>query len=318
MTAMPTSPVFIVGVGRSGTTLVRAMLNAHSAFAIAPETHFLDNVAPRWQGRDLADPAVHAELMAQLRATKKLRRLARDRTGQALDRVPPGPMALRDAMAEILAEHGRRQGKARWGEKTPRHFRFIARLFEWFPGARVVWMVRDPRAVVASRLRTRWASPYIHRNARAWNQAARLASRWRVDARVHIVRYEDLVGAPGRIAAEICAFLDEPFEPAMVEAPEVARLATSQSSYADEAGTSPAGAISRDAVDRWRTHLRPYEVQAIEHLCGQGMRRLGYARSTSGAGLRARAHITSSYVRYAPRGVRRLIAARRRARTARR
>jgi len=315
VTEVPPKPVFIVGVGRSGTTLMRAMLNAHPAFAIAPETHFLDNIAPRWRRRDLSDRDVHAQLIAELAATKKVRRLARDHVDAALATVPPGPHAVREAMAAVLAAHGRQHGNPRWGEKTPRHFRFIATLFEWFPGAQVVWMVRDPRAVTASRLKTRWASPYLHRNARAWNQAARLAIRWRADQRVHVVRYESLAGSPEDVARALCAFLGEPYVPEMLSHDEVARLATAQTSFraaADTGGRAGgAPAISSTPAERWRQAVPAYEVQAIERLCGPAMRRLGYQPIHRRAGLHARFHILSSKVRYAPRGVRRLLNAQR-------
>jgi hypothetical protein len=165
-------------------------------------------------------------------------------------------------------------GKPRWGEKTPDHAGQLFDIFRWFPDARVVWMVRDPRAVVASRMRRTWNRASLATAAgiagRRLERAATLAGK---EPRVLVVRYETFVERPEHGLRRVCAFLGEDYDPAMLAAG--AAVARYNSTFIDTS-SDQAAPISTDAVDGWRTALSRQEVALVDWLARDGMRAWGY------------------------------------------
>jgi hypothetical protein len=291
---MTAPPIFVVGASRSGTNFVRALLNAHSRVWVSAETHYFDDLrlglpdgdretceryflalSHRAYGRG-GDPA-HAKI-----DPAELRRRASELGGTG------------DAYFEAFCElRARLHGKELWGEKTPRHAFRIAEILEAFPDAKVICLVRDPRAVVASYRdwHTGGIRPGLDEGNAAGLAAERERSRrsynpvlagllWRGviraehDAlrrfgpeRIRLQRFEDLAGRPEPSARELCAWLGIEFEHAMLEIPVV------NSSYSDSG--------SPEAVDRWRATLPPRELAIVERCCGRLMDELGYARAAA-------------------------------------
>ena len=151
--------IFVVGASRSGTNLVRALLNAHSTLWISGETHYFDDLRPRLPGNG-TEPLAGED---RERCERYFLALSHRAFGQAGDpgesRFDRGELrALAgelggsgDAYFEALCRlRAGRHGRERWGEKTPRHVYRIDELLTVFPEAKVVCLVRDPRAVVAS------------------------------------------------------------------------------------------------------------------------------------------------------------------------
>jgi hypothetical protein len=293
-------PVFVVGASRSGTNLVRALLNAHSEVWVSGETHYFDDLRPRLPGagtvpleggsRDLCERYFLAlshrpfgqagDPAASKVASGELRSLA-DELGGTGD-------AYFEALCRLRAV---RHGKARWAEKTPRHVFRIDDMLGAFPGAKVVCIVRDPRAVVASYRDWHAAGKRKGAPESAEREADRKRSRrsynlmlqcllWRgvVQAsyralerhggeRVRVVRFEELAADPERSVPVLCEWLGLPWEPSMLDIPVV------NSSYA----TSGQG-VSAEPVDRWRGLLSADEIAAVQSCCGRLMDELRYAR----------------------------------------
>src|SRR5688572_17181295 len=156
------APIFVVGMSRSGTTLISSMLSAHPEVAISGETHFLN----RWMRERVARPDLTRKdfdrLWSRYTQSHQFRFLNLDPDAIAARIHASGSYHLAVVFAALLAQHGSTWGKPRVGEKTPGHDRSMTTLLDWYPDARIVYMLRDPRAVVASLIRTPWgqmASP---------------------------------------------------------------------------------------------------------------------------------------------------------------
>jgi len=149
-------PVFVVGPSRSGTSMLRESLNRGGRIWIARETHWFDDLRTTLPtGRlDGADAA---------RCRDYFLRLAHRAYGAEADpdaaTIDPAELAAEAAslggsgdawFAAFCRLRARANGRGRWGEKTPRHAFRIDELLAAFPSARVVCLIRDPRAVVAS------------------------------------------------------------------------------------------------------------------------------------------------------------------------
>ena len=302
-------PLFIVGPSRSGTAMLRSVVNQSASIGLAGETHYFDDLRPRFSGRDL-DALASEELDTCLDYFRRQTVRPYGKGGDAdeswmsrgelldaarslKDRVE-GTDALFEAFCRLTAE---REGAAVWGEKTPRHVFRIDDILSLYPRAKVACMVRDPRAVVASYRDWRYQgglpaegnpdyeaaiaadedrsrrSYHIVIATMMWkaavNSAAGALARHGPD-RVRVVRYEDVVADPHEVLGELCGWLGIPFEDELLEVP----LHNSSSSRF----TAGAG-ISKAPQDRWKTVLSERETGVIEQVAGQAFRRHGYEPS---------------------------------------
>lgn len=263
MVRLDRPPVFVVGLGRSGTTLTARILDRHSRISVCGESHFLrltahrrgsstlsadeareilDGLPMRWTGADPED------VLAEFRSTDH---------------------SLRSLFDSIMRARMLHHGKTRYGEKTPSHFWYLDRLFDWYPDAKLVYLVRDPRRVHASFVRSRFA-PRLHAAERwvvprglYWNYGARELRRISRErpGQVFALRFEDLIEDPEARIRALCAFLDEPFEPQMLE------VAFDNSSFGD---LGEPGGIRERATTR-PLNLRRPALAALEVVCGAEM-----------------------------------------------
>src|SRR5216683_1842142 len=163
-------PIFIVGAPRSGTTLLRNMLNRHPAIAICHETAFQHFVYRRSRAfGSLSDMRNRRLLVKEYLSTWRVQASQMDLQvlGETLLREGTSYAAF---FSSLLRFYAQTHGKRRCGEKTPQHALFTKTLCEWYPDARIIHLVRDPRDVVASLLRMPWASSSVLTNAYQWRQ----------------------------------------------------------------------------------------------------------------------------------------------------
>jgi hypothetical protein len=270
-------PIFIVGAPRSGTTVVRLLLNAHSRIAIAPETNFYQLIWERFTRTDDTRSwrdAVNTSINVCERRFRPSVDLSRARAA-LLTHQPGDWSALFSVPIKAWAEA---QGKRRWGEKTPQHLFYSDVFMRHFPNARVIEVLRDPRGCVSSMQRSLYFTDSIALNALNWREFASAGHR---QLRTSVppnqllsVRYEQLLSSPVQVLEEAFAFLEEPFEPSVLDFWKTA------SEYAAKPGdpllTQP---LIRDA-DRWRQELTYTNIATIELLCRRQMRRLGWRPDT--------------------------------------
>lgn len=213
-------PVFVVGTSRSGTTLIHQLLASHSRVVGIYETSILQRVDTRKR-----------PLEAQVRRIARSHEEARivlDYFARAFQGVPArnvDPYRFLDAYGQAHCAHFRR---AAYVEKTPVHAHFIAGLLARVPDSRVVIVMRDPRAIVASRLRTprisRGKAAHLPRKLQFYLNLSsvmftfRELDRWSppqglLGERVSFVRYEDVVTRPEEALSGLFQSLGLPWEP---------------------------------------------------------------------------------------------------------
>jgi hypothetical protein len=262
-------PVFIVGAPRSGTSLLRRLLNRHPSLAISSETDFNHYVYARRQSfGSLADRQHRERLVDAYLATQHIRRLQVDLQGLREALLAEGT-SYEAFFASLLRFYARTQGKARWGEKTPRHAFLTESLCQWYPGASIVHLVRDPRDVVASLRRLPTEPHSVVGGGRLWVACNRAAHRSAYRPQYLLVRYEHLAAEPENELRRICSFLDEEYSPAML-APD-----------GDPAGALPwyrraEEAVTTARLEKWREDLTREEVALVEWVAGAQMKAFGY------------------------------------------
>ena len=281
---------FFVGCGRSGTTLVRALVGAHPAIAIPPESHFVVAQAPR-----RGEPFDRGALVDGLAASDRfaLWELDRADVAAAVARVAGYP----DAVRAVFAPWAERAGKPRYGDKTPGyvvHLPVIARLF---PEAVFVHVIRDGRDVAASFLA--WAGPPAPRRppatGRCGSAGADGPGRALGPGRYHELRYEDLVADPEPALRAVCDAVGLAFDAAMLDhragAAEVART-TSHPGYHRHLAEPV-----RDVRD-WRSDLTPAQQARVELVAGPLLAELGYPASEARPSAVDRAAVAAQWLRW--------------------
>ena len=268
MAAKP--PVFIVGSPRSGTSLLRNILNRHPALAICGETHFYHYIYTRQRAfGDLGDLRNRRRLVEEYLALRRIQRLGMDHAGLSewLLREATSYQALFTSLLEYYAHS---QGKTRYGEKTPQHALFTEVLCGWFPGAAILHLIRDPRDVAASLREKPWAANHVVANARVWLHNNRAAMRSRHQPGYLLVHYESLVNHPERELARICGHLGEEYCAGALEPPVRSTTGRSRPSR---------GPVTTERMGRWRDVLTVREVSLVERIAGDEMTGYGYDRT---------------------------------------
>lgn len=225
-------PIFILGTMRSGSTLLRLVLDSHPRIAIGPESGFT-------------------------RAFELLRTLPPWPSGPGWYRafgLDDAEMDRRTAamMASIFEDHARAQGKARWGDKTPHNLWHAARLAELYPAAQFVGIVRHPGAVADSMARR--GRPFED-GVRMWNErnAELVRAGTRLGPRYATIRYEDLVRTPEVVLRPLLTFLGEEWSQDVLRHHEV--HGERGDPRISDGGTRTDRALDPSRVDAWRRDL---------------------------------------------------------------
>lgn len=263
------SPIFIIGSGRSGTTLLRNMLNAHPAIYIAFEPHFYfyeSMYRKRATGRVFLDYYFHTSHFRRQRIDP-----ARVLAGLP-DPLPRDQLGL--AYAAVMREKAAQFGRTRYGEKTPAHVASLHRIYRDFPDARAVYIVRDPRNTVVSLSRMPWAPASTMINAGYLDGEHKLADKFR--DRLLRIRLEDLLADPRATMQRVLEFVGEPWHDAVLD--HARNLPAN-----DDTPTYPwlEGAKGErvPAKAQWR-ELRPVEIRMIEQMTKRMMVANSYERAT--------------------------------------
>lgn len=262
------APIFVVGTGRSGTTLMRQMLNAHPRIHLTHEGFFyaysrfagLQRSANAWLDRYFGTYS-----FAWMRLDPDEVR------NEVPDNLPL--KRIREAFLAVMRCKARQLGKPRYGEKSPLDVAFLGRIFSDFPDPRVIYMMRDPRATVASLDRMPFAAPSTLVNSILCAQQYKMLKIHQT--RVHEVRLEDLIAAPREVMQQVLEFLGEPWDEAVLDhtahAPndDLPPLPWFDSARKKKVGPDP-GSPS------WKAQLGPAWIRTIERINREGMVHHGY------------------------------------------
>jgi len=262
---------FIVGHPRSGTSLLRALLDSHPDLLVLPfETHLFD-----WARSQ--DPVTTLLDRTRLWPTLHRRRpsISRDEVEDVLTRAfsqKGDPRARLLALVEGWRELTEACQKTRWVEKTPWHLYESDTLLKWFPdGVRILVMRRDPRDVIASALKQK-PSRTIFQMALTGRLAHEVVTEHQEDPRFSVIMYERLVRDPLSTMRSVCGFLDVPFDPVVVT-PTVLGAEYSGNSRFE----STLHGISEAAVGRYRDILSGPRLERAEALLAPVLAAGGYA-----------------------------------------
>jgi sulfotransferase family protein len=291
MASASTFPFFLVGNDRSGTTLLRLVLDRGSV-AIPPESMFLADFAPVRQRGGLEDPAQAERLMRAVWSHPRVRLWKLPAEPPAVPSGLSHENAYRFIVSAPFQAYARKEEKERWADKTPLYLRYVEEIDAIWPDARFVIVARDGRDVALSVMRVPFGANNVWAAARAWAQGIRLgleAERSHPD-RVVTVRYEDLVARPAEEAARVSEFLGLEFREEMleIERTDADKILKEQAGWF----TNVWAGINTSAVGKWKREMTPAQQRLFARVAGPELEAVGYeaGEPASVAGLRTAAY----------------------------
>jgi hypothetical protein len=182
-------PIFIIGCPRSGTTLVRVILDSHPHICCGPEMH-----------------VISALESCQKQITSKWKQLkpygvSKDEFNKKISEI----------YTVFLNRYVEEKKKKRWAEKTPENIFYVSFIDTLFPNCQFINVLRDGRDVVTS-FKKRWGKAAIITGIKQWNKSAELTCSYRKQFssdRYFEVKYENLVQRPEEETKKMMGFLGE-------------------------------------------------------------------------------------------------------------
>ena len=275
-------PVFVVGMPRSGTKLLRDILNNHSLIAITPnDSHCIPYFYRKIRKYgNLEDFSNFERFYNDFSETVFFRRLIQRE--EFID-VKSWYKAVTDwsyagVIEAFYRSYVRKENKTIWGDKTPSYLLNLPLLDSLFPEAKFIHIIRDPRDYCLSINKA--FGKNIYRAAQRWHDSVmkcRQDGRLLSSEKYFEIRYEGLVDLPIDAARSLCAFLNVPFEKNMTNL----RKPVGKT----EVGRDTLSVVSKN-YGKWKNQLRERSVRKIEQICGPVMVELGYLNSCKYKGRR--------------------------------
>jgi hypothetical protein len=277
--------IFIVGCSRSGTTLLKRLIDAHPDVAFPMESHWITKFFEK-PGILTPEGFVTPQLIRKLRKHRKFQKL---KLGQDdIESLLPSEGSLRyqEFVSGIYDLYGQRKGKKLVGDKTPPYARHIPLLHSLWPKSKFIHIIRDGRDVGLSVLNWKrarvtagrigsWSDDRVTTVALWWEWYVRLGREGGQSIGpelYHEVRYESLIQETENECRRVCDFLDLTFDEAMLSYHK-GRVRTAPELDAKAAWLPPTRGL-RD----WRSDMAAGDLERFESAAGGLLDELGYQR----------------------------------------
>ena len=282
------SPVFVVGHARSGTTLLQMILNNHSNIAIYGEVHFFNPISdlkssvPNLDSDENIDDFF--QLLTKIKTVYYLPNYE-DLFNKVKTKLKKDKTANYETFYKyLLEEYGEIEQATRWGDKTTMNVRYLEELLQIFPKAKIIHIVRNPKDVIASKIRVPWSPNSIIINAFKWKIDVLYGRKFAANHKNSYteIRYEDLVSSPESEIKRLLNFIDEPFEDAILDFYKKSQEYVVGEPW-KEGVTNP---INLKSVGKGDKELSRNQISLIEQMIGKTwFERFNYQLSKSNASI---------------------------------
>lgn len=260
-------PVFIIGTERSGTNLMRLILNSHPNIFVPHPPHIMKNFVK------------YSHLYGDTSNDDNFMRLIRDVVKMV--ELHPYPWEIKLDKEKILKEVWERNliniyfaiynqylqysGKKRWGCKSTFMIYFVSQILKYYPDAKYIYMVRDGRDVAVSARKSIFNHYHPYYIAHLWKREQQIGIYWLnklPKTSIHLVRYEELISSPTETIVALCSFLEEPFDSRMLDyaSTEEAKKSGSLS----ESWQNTSKPLIGDNIKKYKQNLNSMEIALFE------------------------------------------------------
>ena len=268
MTQSTINHVFIVGVPRSGTTLMRDLLSRHPQVAM-PQDEFqlIPFLLERYGYTATLD---ETDIDRYLAVLKRSAFYHHRKTNTPIDSWRPAPSPVPEIISETLRYFAPKETSSdlRYiGDKSPNNLFHLNAIFTAFSGCKIIHVVRDPRDVALSS-RKAWKKS-LTRGAHQWHQGVTTANDFsqKHPESIFTVRYEDLLSNTSTELSHICDFLNLPFDESLLE------LRESREKMGDAAGFR---GLKTDNTRKFEQDLSERDLARLTSYIYDEMVTLGY------------------------------------------
>lgn len=262
------APIIVGGCPRSGTTLTRVMLDSHANICCGPEAWLFV------QGQK-----IDVEALAQ----------KFDIPASSVHHMAESALSRAHFIDLFFQAYCHSAGKKRWAEKTPANLLNLDYIFQTFPHARFIHIIRDGRDVVCS-LRTHPRHKVIDGElvpvktwkpmdevANVWASNIKTSRKYLGDPRYCEIRYESLVLDTEKTLTQMLEFVGEPWDPNMLNYHQVRTDSRDFTKFPQNPeATKP---LQTAAIGRWQQDISPKDQAVFKAIAGDLLCELGYADS---------------------------------------
>ncbi|MCF8069441.1 MAG: sulfotransferase [Desulfobacterales bacterium] len=269
-------PFFIIGAQRSGTTLLRLILNSHSHISIPEEGTFWMPIL-RDCKHNIASEIPKTKLKNYFEYIKKNNQFKlwkieiTELEEELMNRKEVTPHVL---MTAIYSKYNETQNKIIWGDKTPSFFRMIPIIAEIFPDAKFIHVVRDGRDIHLSLKKLGLYQSNVCVDALEWVHKVKKAQmdlNTLESDRFLEIRYEDLVSNFDKTIHTICTFLTLSYENPMVDF-----WKNSEKFIGKHHSKKIFQPVTTDSTKKWKKTMTKKELGKFDILAGMLLEDLGY------------------------------------------
>lgn len=279
------SPFFIIGAGRSGTTLLRRILVASEQVHIPPETYVLAQVIEYYRRnayQDWGSLVLQCLALFELHPEFDTFQITLRPLLPKLYALPEEERSLARMLDMLYHYHAEKMGVKceRWGDKTPINTFALDDIHAVFPQAKFIHLLRDGVDVVSSCIQ-RGLVPNLNDAACRWQQALKAVECFREGYNEGCldVRYESLVSQPDHTVHSLCTWLNLTYSPRMID--EIGHASVlGDMDY--EHYQSSLEKVSSKYIGQGRKVLALQDRQQLQTLIGKDLQRLGYGRADKG------------------------------------
>jgi len=280
--------LFIVGSPRSGTTLLKRMLNAHPELAITRETHWITRYYKTGKGLT-HDKKVTEALIPKLFEYHRLPHLGLE--ADALKGIVSKnkTMSYADFVSAVFDLYGQRQNKSLVGDKTPGYVRNIPLLHKLWPHSKFIHMIRDGREVCLSMQKWRLTEKTLNKYA-SWNDdtlsTIALWWKWHVQlgteagqkltpSNYYEIKYEQLIDNPGQSCNELCDYLGLEYHENLIN------FANGKTNVQTGSSANASWLPPTKGLRNWKAEMSATDCERVEAVIGNFLEELGFDRAYS-------------------------------------
>jgi len=286
------NPIFILGCSRTGSKMFMKIINDYSTINITPELNFL---APFWirqdfitkvkkNIKDLKKDSNITKLIDLIYSGKLEGSFWKSIKNRNLDKkilekkIMKSDRSFESIFKIILEEHVKSKDKIIPGAKFPVHFSYIYKLFEWYPNCKIVFLIRDPRAIYASlavgfikKSRSKYLTTLIRTIICIYTifqfiWAVNIHKKYMHQRNYCLFRFEDIISNPEKCIANLCCFLEIEFKSDMLNPSVVG------SSY----HKNKKRGFDTETLYRWKKHISPITDNLMKIIISKQMKETGY------------------------------------------